>query len=313
MSQQVRTGPAPRAISKWQYNRQLMSRSRQLYLMLAPFMLFFALFTIIPVIMSIYYSFTRFDMLQPPEFIGLNNYMRLFLDDPIFLKSIQNTFILALIIGPFGYIFSFIMAWLINELPPKLRAVLTVIFYAPSISGNAYLIFSMLFSGDAYGYVNSYLLNWGLITQPILFLRDEKYMMLIVILVSLWMSLGVGFLSFIAGLQGVDRAQYEAAEIDGIKNRWQELWYITLPNMRPQLLFGAVMAVTGSLSVADVTVALNGFPSTNYATHTIINHLNDYGVIRLEMGYACAIAVLLFFIMLGLNQLIQRMLRRVGT
>lgn len=313
MSQRALKTTAPAGITRWQHQRQVIKKSRQLYLMLTPYMLFFALFTVIPVFMSIYYSFTRFDLLQPAQFVGFSNYMRLFLDDPIFLKAIQNTFILAMIIGPFGYIFSFLMAWLINELPAKLRAVLTVIFYAPSISGNAYMIFAMLFSGDAYGYINAYLLNWGIITGPILFLRDERYMMLIVILVSLWMSLGVGFLSFIAGLQGVDRAQYEAAEIDGIKNRWQELWYITLPNMRPQLLFGAVMAVTGSLSVADVTVALNGFPSTNYATHTIINHLNDYGVIRLEMGYACAIAVLLFFIMLGLNQLIQRMLRKVGT
>ena len=313
MSQRVMKPTAPAGITRWQHQRQVIRKSRQLYLMLMPYMLFFALFTVIPVFMSIYFSFTRFDLLQPAQFAGFSNYMRLFLDDPVFLKAVQNTFILALIIGPFGYVFSFLMAWLINELPAKLRAVLTVIFYAPSISGNAYMIFAMLFSGDAYGYINAYLLNWGIITGPILFLRDERYMMLIVILVSLWMSLGVGFLSFIAGLQGVDRAQYEAAEIDGIKNRWQELWYITLPNMRPQLLFGAVMAVTGSLSVADVTVALNGFPSTNYATHTIINHLNDYGVIRLEMGYACAIAVLLFFIMLGLNQLIQRMLRKVGT
>jgi len=153
----------------------------------------------------------------------------------------------------------------------------------------------------------------GLITDPILWLRDEKYMMLIVILVSVWMSLGVGFLSFIAGLQGVDRAQYEAAEVDGVKNRWQELWFITLPNMIPQLLFGAVMSVTNSLAVADVTVALNGFPSTNYATHTIINHLNDYGIIRLEMGYACSIAVLLFFLMLTINKAVQRMLEKVGT
>jgi len=281
--------------------------------MMLPYMIFFCAFTVVPVLVSIFFSFTQFNVLQPPVFIGLNNYIRLFLDDPVFLKSVKNTLILAVITGPFGYLFSFLMAWMLCELPPKLRAVLTVIFYAPSISGNAYVIFTQLFSGDAYGFINSRLLNWGLITEPILWLRDENYMMGIVILVSLWMSLGVGFLSFIAGLQGVERAQYEAAEVDGVKNRWQELWYITLPNMVPQLLFGAVMAVTNSLAVADVTVALNGFPSTNYATHTIINHLNDYGIIRLEMGYACAIAVLLFFLMLFINKAVQRMLGKVGT
>ncbi len=229
------------------------------------------------------------------------------------LTAIKNTLILALIIGPFGYIFSYLMAWLINELPRIPRAILTVVFFAPSISGNAYLIFTMLFSGDAHGYVNAWMLSLGVIGAPILWLRDANYMMIIVVLVSLWMSLGVGFLSFIAGLQGVDKAQYEAAEVDGIKNRWQELWFVTLPNMRPQLLFGAVMSVTNSLAIADVTVALNGFPSTGYATHTIINHLNDYGIIRLEMGYASAIAVLLFFMMLTLNLLVQRLLRKVGT
>jgi len=291
----------------------LAKRYKQLYWMLLPYMLFFTMFTIIPVVVSIFFSFTQFNVLQPPQFIGFENYIRLFLDDPIFLKSVKNTLLLAVIIGPFGYIFSFLMAWLLCELPPKLRTLLTVIFYAPSISGNAYVIFTQLFSGDAYGFINSRLLSMGLITDPILWLRDEKYMMLIVILVSVWMSLGVGFLSFIAGLQGVDRAQYEAAEVDGVKNRWQELWFITLPNMIPQLLFGAVMSVTNSLAVADVTVALNGFPSTNYATHTIINHLNDYGIIRLEMGYACSIAVLLFFLMLTINKAVQRMLEKVGT
>lgn len=300
-------------MSRRQESLGLVRKYRQLYWMMAPYMLCFTLFTIIPVAISILFSFTSFNVLQPPALVGLDNYTRLFLDDAIFLKAIKNTLLLALITGPFGYLFSFLMAWLLCELPAKLRTLLTVIFYAPSISGNAYLIFSQLFSGDAYGFINSRLLHAGLISEAILWLRDENYMMLIVILVSLWMSLGVGFLSFIAGLQGVDRAQYEAAEVDGVKNRWQELWYITLPNMVPQLLFGAVMAVTNSLAVADVTVALNGFPSTNYATHTIINHLNDYGIIRLEMGYACAIAVLLFFMMLVINKGVQRMLGKVGN
>lgn len=298
---------------RWHYGWGQARRYKQLYLMLAPYMLCFTLFTVIPVLVSIYFSFTQFNVLQPPQFVGLRNYSKLFLDDPIFLKAIKNTLLLALITGPFGYIFSFLMAWLLCELPPRLRAVLTVIFYAPSISGNAYVIFTQLFSGDAYGFINARLLNLGVISDPVLWLRDESYMMAIVILVSLWMSLGVGFLSFIAGLQGVEKAQYEAAEVDGVRNRWQELWYITLPNMVPQLLFGAVMAVTGSLAIADVTVALNGFPSTNYATHTIINHLNDYGIIRLEMGYACAIAVLLFFMMLFINKIVQKTLGKVGS
>ena len=302
-----------KSISKWEYNKLLMKRYKGLYLMLAPFFIFFFCFTVLPVIISIWYSFTNFNVLQGAKFIGLKNYSRLFLDDPVFLIAIKNTLVIAVVIGPVGYILSFMLAWLLNELPQKLRTFLTVVFYAPSISGNAYVVFRQIFSGDAYGFLNARLISLGLIQNPILWLEDSKYMITIVIMISLWMSLGVGFLSFIAGLQGVERSQYEAAEVDGVRNRWQELWYITLPNMRPQLMFGAVMSVTSSLAVADVTVAMMGFPSTGYAAHTIINHLNDYGIVRMELGYASAIAVLLFILMLSLNKSVQRMLRKVGT
>jgi multiple sugar transport system permease protein len=138
-------------------------------------------------------------------------------------------------------------------------------------------------------------------------------MMFLVILVSLWMSLGFGFLSFIAGLQTLDKSQFEAAQVDGITNRWQELWYITLPNMRPQLMFGAIMSITSALGVGDLTVQLTGFPSAGYNTHTIVNHLNDFGNLRMEMGYASTIAVVLFVIMLLCNRPIQALIRRVGT
>lgn len=290
-----------------------MKKSKNLYLLLAPFFLLFIVFTVFPVMFSIVVSFTDFNVLQTPSFVGIENYRNLFLADKVFLQAVQNTFIIAVIIGPVGYIFSFLMAWMINELPPKLRAILTLILYAPSMSGNAYMIWTLLFSGDSNGFINAQLLANGIISQPILWLKDPKYMLPIVILVQLWLSMGVGFLSFIAGLQGLDTSQIEAGEIDGVKNRWQELWYIILPSMKPQLLFGAVMAITNSLSVADITVALTGFPSTGYAAHTIVNHLNDYGVVRLELGYASAIAVVLFFIMMVANIFVQKFLRRVGT
>ncbi|NMA83381.1 MAG: sugar ABC transporter permease [Epulopiscium sp.] len=281
--------------------------------MMLPFLILFFTFTILPVITSIIFSFTDFNVLQFPGYVGLENYKKLLLNDTIFLAAIKNTFIIAVITGPIGYLLSFLMAWLINELPTKIRAVLTIIFYAPSISGNVYLIFTLLFSNDPYGYLNAKLLDWGIIETAILWLKDPKYMLTIVIIVSLWMSLGFGFLSFIAGLQTIDKTQYEAGEVDGISNRWQELWFITLPNMKPQLMFGAVMAITSSLGVGDLTTALVGFPSPGYATHTIVNHLNDYGSIRMEMGYASSIAVLLFGTMIICNRLVQRFIKRVGT
>ena len=285
---------------------------KMLYLMILPFFVFFTVFTVYPVLQAVFYSFTDFNVLESPNWVGLTNYKELFADK-IFLKAIQNTLIIAIFVGPFGYILSFLLAWMINELPHGLGTVLTVIFYAPSMAGNVSYIFTLIFANDRYGYLNGVLLKLGILDEVVLWLSDENTMMAVVIIVSLWMSLGVGFLSFVAGIKGVDKAQYEAAAIDGIRNRWQELWYITLPNMKPQLLFGSVMAITASLSVGTIADGLVGFPSPGYATHTIANHLNDYGLLRMEMGKASAIAVVLFIMMIVANMLIQKFLRNVGT
>lgn len=287
-------------------------KNRVSYLFLAPFAIIFMIFTVIPVIVSMGLSFTYFNILETPKFIGWQNYVRLFLSDDVFLKSVKNTFLLAAITGPIGYFASLMFAWFINELPPKIRAFMVLIFYAPSISGNVYMIWQVMFSSDAYGYVNSTLMKLGFITEPIIWLQDPRYIMPVIMIVVLWMSLGTGFLSFVAGLQGIDRAQYEAGIVDGIKNRWQELWYITLPNMKPMLMFGAVMSITSSFAVSDVTIALAGLPSVDYAAHTVVNHLIDYGTLRFEMGYASAIATVLFLTMIFCNKVVQNLLKKVG-
>ena len=274
-------------------------RSKMCYVFLAPYAILFSLFVILPVISSIFFSFTYYNILEKPRFIGLSNYISLILEDDIFLIGIKNTLLIAVITGPLGYIMSFLFAWLINELPRWVRSVAVVVFYAPSIAGNCYVIFSVFFRGDAYGYVNAFLMKLGIIDSPILWFINPKYMLPICMLVILWMSLGTGFLSFVAGLQGVDRAQFEAGYMDGIRNRWQELWYITLPSMRPQLMFGAVMSITTSFGVGDIISGLFGFPSTNYAGHLVMTHLMGYSNYRLERGYACAIAVLLFILVCG--------------
>ena len=220
--------------------------------------------------------------------------------------------IFACVTGPVSYILALLVAWFINELPPKIRAVVTLIFYAPSISGNAYLIWKTLFSSDSYGWANAVLMKYGFISSPILWFQDASYVMPLCIVVALWTSLGTAFLSFIAGLQTIDRSLYEAAAVDGIKNRWQELWYITLPTMRPQLMFGAVLSITNSFGFGAVVDQLCGFPSVDYAAHTIMHHLSDYGGARYEIGYASAIAVLLFIIMISANFVVKKALSKVG-
>lgn len=292
--------------------RQAWKRHRHSYILIAPYGLLFLMFTVLPVMMSIAISFTHFNMLEFPSFIGWQNYTRLFLEDDIFLIAVKNTFVLATITGPVSYIACFLFAWLINELPPKLRAFMTLVFYAPSISGNIFFIWQIMFSGDRYGIINGFLMKLGIILEPILWLKTEQYILPIIIIVQLWLSLGTGFLAFIAGLQTVDRSLYEAGAVDGIRNRWQELWYVTLPSMKPQLMFGAVIQLTTALAVADVSINLAGFPSVNYAGETIVTHLIDFGTIRFEMGFASAIATVLFFIMMGTNLGVQKLLRKVG-
>ncbi|AUD66049.1 ABC transporter permease [Tenericutes bacterium MZ-XQ] len=282
------------------------------YILMAPYVILFLTFTIIPVFMSLGISFTYFNLLETPRFIGLDNYAKLLLDDDVFIIALKNTLILAVVTGPVSYLLAFVFAWLINELKPKLRAFMTLIFYAPSISGNAFLIWLLIFSGDVHGYANAILMNLGFIDNPILWLKDPDYMLGVIILVQLWLSLGVSFLAFIAGLQSVDKTLYEAGAIDGIRNRWQELWYITLPSMKPQLLFGAVMQITTSLAIAEVSMQLVGFPSIQYAGHTIVTHLIDYGSTRFDLGYASAIATLLFLIMMTANIVVRSILRKVG-
>lgn len=289
-----------------------MKKKKAGYAFVAPFMILFIVFTVIPVVISIFYSFTYYNALEAPRFVGLDNYMRLFLKDDVFIIAIKNTLVFAVITGPVSYIMCLLFAWFINELSRPLRVLFTIVFYVPSISGQAYTIFSIIFNSDRYGLVNGFLIRMGFLTEPIAWFQDTRYMMAIIIVVSLWMSLGTSFLSFIAGLQSVDRSLYEAAAVDGIKTRWHELWYVTLPAMKPQLMFGAVMAITSSFAVSGVCNILAGFPSTDYAAHTIVAHLQDYGQIRFEMGYACAIATLLFLMMVGANKLVNILLRRVG-
>ena len=285
---------------------------RQYYLV-APYVILFFVFTVLPVVISLVLSFTNFNLLEFPDFVGWENYMRLFVDDENFMTAIKNTMILAIVTGPLSYLMAFVFAWLINELRPRLRSFMTLIFYAPSISGSAYLVWKLIFSSDSYGYANAYLIKFGILNEPVQWLQNETYIIWIIMIVQLWLSLGVSFLSFIAGLQGVDKTLYEAGAIDGIRNRWQELWFITLPQMKSQLMFGAVMQITSSLSIADVSIQMAGFPSVNYAGHTIITHLMDYGNIRMEMGYASAIATVLFLIMILANMLVRKILRRVGS
>ena len=299
-------------MTKAEWTWFLVRKNKTAYFMVLPFMFIFVLFTVVPVVASLALSFTQFNMLEAPKFIFMDNYITLFLDDELFITALKNTLIFAAVTGPVSYLLSFVVAWFINELPPKIRAVVTLVFYAPSIAGNAYLIWTTLFSSDAYGWANAILMELGLIDAPILWFQNATYVMPLCIIVALWMSLGTAFLSFIAGLQGINKSLYEAGAIDGVRNRWQELWYITLPSMKPQLMFGAILAITGAFGFGPVVTALAGNPSVDYVAYTLNHHLSEYQGTRWEVGYASAISFIMFLMMIGANMLITKLISKVG-
>ncbi len=282
------------------------------YFMLGCWFVFFVFFTLIPIIISVVISLTDFNMLQTPEFVGPDNYIRLILSDEIFVKSLANTLLFAVITGPVGYILCFVMAWFINETGKHVRPFLTFLFYSPTLAGSIFVMWTYVFSDDSYGLLNSMLMNIGILQSPIQWLTNPDYNFYVVIVVILWMSMGTSFLSFIAGLQSLNKSLFESAAIDGIRNRWQELWFITLPQMVPQLLIGAVLTVSSSFAVGSVPAALTGNPSTDYSTHTLLLHITDYGNTRLELGYASATAVVLFIIMVVSWSVINKALHSLG-
>jgi len=277
-------------------------------LFIAPFTILFMTFVAVPVIISFSMSFTSYTMLQPPKFLGITNYYLLFLEDDIFLIALKNTFVFAFITGPIGFVMSFMLGWIINNM--KFRNLFALAFYAPSItSGIAMAVVWMyFFSSDRYGFINNILFNLGLINTPILWTVSPQTIMPVIIIISLWMSMGTGFLVFLAGFQNISRELYEAAAVDGVKNKFQELFYITIPQMKPQLLFGVINVVVGSFSVFDIAVSVSGIPSPNYAGHTIVSHLYDYAFIRFQMGYASAVAFVLFMLTFSLGRFSIRLL-----
>ncbi len=278
----------------------------------SPFLILFFVMTILPILTSLFLSFCSYDTLSTPKFIGLDNFLRMFVTDDMFGKVASNTLIFAVITAPAGFLLSYVLAWFINEFNPAVRSFLSFLFYAPALVGNAYFIWQTAFSPDAYGYVNAMLLSVGLLNEPVQWLKNPDYIVPIIIFVTLWASMGVSFLADIAGLQSINPSLFEAGAIDGIRNRWQELWYITLPSMKEILLFGAVMQIAGSFSIGPVITTMCEYPTVNNCADTIVMYLTDIAHTRMEMGYAAAISIFLFAMMAIFRTVVARLLSSTG-
>lgn len=291
--------------------RRFTKEDGKAYLMLLPYIILFSTFILVPVIIAVGLSFTYFDVINEPSFTGLLNYITLFTQDEVFLKYVlPNTFLYALIVGPGGYVISFLLAWMLAQIQPVPRTILALCIYTPSMLGGVFIgvIWKTIFSGDQSGWFNSILLRLGLVDTPVQFLLTSDYFMLIMIIVSLWSAMGIGFLSMISGILNIDQELYEAAYVDGLRNRFQEIIYITVPSMKPQMFFGAVMAIVNAFNMGWIGVTLSGAnPTPNYSGQLITNHIDDYGFLRYEMGYAAAISVVLLLVVYGFNMVAGRL------
>jgi len=273
---------------------------------ITPYVMLFFTFIIIPVVIAILLSFTYFNTIETPEVIGLRNYIELLTRDEVFMQYVlPNTIKFAFIVGPIGYMLSFFLAWMLAQIPHRARTIIAIVLYSPSMTAGVAMavVWTVIFSGNSTGYINALLINWGMIQEPIQFLQSPDYLMNIMIVVSLWGSMGVGFLAMLAGILNIDQSLYEAAYVDGMRNRWQEIFYITIPSMKPQMLFGAVMSVVGTFTVGAIGVQLSGAnPTPQYAGQLMVNHIEDFGFIRYLMGYASAVSVVLLVLIYSISK-----------
>jgi len=292
--------------------KRLVKDDISFYLFMAPFMLAFFLFTVIPIVSSMVLSFFDYDMVSTPIFVGFENYIRMFTADDLFFTVLANSLSFGILVGPGGYLLAFLLAWMINEFPRVIRVFLTFIFYVPSLVGNALYIFQIMFSGDSYAYINNLLISFGFITEPIQWFQNPEYNFVLIVAIQLWSSMGVSFLANIAGLQNVNTELYEAGAIDGIRTRWHELWYITMPSMKTILLFSAVMQIQTAFSMGALQTTLAGYPSVNNSLDTLVQYIGDIGTTRYEMGYAAALSVFLFAIIIIFRYLIGGLLNLIG-
>lgn len=270
------------------------------YLFLLPYLVMFLLFIVVPTLMAFGLSFTNYNAVQRPVFTGLTNYINLLTQDTIFLQYVlPNTLVFAFIVGPVGYMLAFFLAWSLSQLSKVPRTILALIIYSPSMTMGVAMtvVWRVVFLGNQSGIANYVLTQLGLITEPIIWMLNTQYLLPIVIIVALWSSMGVGFLAMLAGVLNINPELYEAGAIDGVRNRLQEVFYITIPSMKPQMLFGAVMSVVGAFQAGNIGVMLSGSnPTPSYSAQLVVNHIEDYGFARYEMGYAAAVSVALLAI-----------------
>jgi len=271
------------------------------YLCISPWIIGFILFYLGPIVASFYFSLTRWDLLTPPEFIGFGNYVRIFTRDPLFWKSLKITVLFTFSYVPLDLGIGLLVALLLNQ---KVRgvSVFRTIYYLPSVlSGVAYVVMWMWLLNPEAGLVNT-LLSYAGIQGP-RWLQSPDWALPSLVLMSLW-GVGRSMVIYLAGLQDVPVEMYEAAKIDGA-NSWNEFWKITLPMLTPSILFNLVFGIIMTFqSFTTAFVATNGGPLNSTLFYVLYLYRKAFE--HLSMGYASALAWILFVIVLVCTLVIFR-------
>lgn len=272
------------------------------YLFIAPWLVGFLLLTAGPMLVSVWMSLQRWNILTPPHYVGMGNYRKLFTEDPLFWKSLGNTAYYAFFSVPLGMTVALLLALLLNQ---KVRglALFRTIFYLPSVvSGVATAVLWQLLLNPETGGVNYLLRQLGM-QDPPGWLTSEQWAMPGLILMSTW-TVGGMMLIFLAGLQGVSDELLQAATVDGA-GTWARFRHVTLPLLTPTIFFNLVMAIIGSFQVFTQTfVMTNGGPADATLTYVLYLYRNAFEFFR--MGYASALAWVLFFILLAMTLAVFR-------
>jgi multiple sugar transport system permease protein len=270
------------------------------YLFFSPWLLGLLLFNVIPIILAVYYSFTAYTVLQPPQWIGLGNYEEMFMVDELFWKALYNTTYYAVFSVPISLFFAIFLAVLLNFKVPG-QSFFRATFFLPSIvpAVAASVVWAWMLHPE-YGLINDLLGRLGLPGPP--WLTSEVWSKPAFILMSLW-GIGPTTIIFLAGLQDIPQHLYEAAEIDGA-NSWQRLWNVTLPLLTPTIFFNLVIGLIGAFQVFTQAFIISaGGPL--WSTLFYVLYLYNQGFEYFNMGYASAMAIVLFVIILILTAIVQ--------
>jgi multiple sugar transport system permease protein len=290
---------------------QRLGKQKMSYLFIAlPAILFF-IFQLAPVFISFFWSFTQYDVVHAPKFVGLANYRNILFNDPLFWKAIRNTILYVIGVVPIGVCLSLILAVAIDQ-KIKFKNFFKSIFFLPTITAivAVSVIWKWLYAGEKYGLFNYILLKLGF--QPIDWLASPTWTLPSIIIMSIWAGIGYNMILFLAGLQSIPDVMYEAAEIDGA-GFWTKFFNVTIPLLKPTIVFVSIMSFIFSFQVFEqvyiMTGGQGGIGGVLNSALTIVAYLYDMGFQKFQMGYASALAYIIFLLIFVLTMVNNRLMR----